>query len=780
MFLSLKPAKKASAAQSILMKLLRITTCLNVALTICTTAVRAQDGGTAAEILVTATKRAEIAHDVSLAGAVIDGERLDGLSINTLDELTFLTPSVTVTNAQAATNLFIRGVGSGQNYGFEQSVGIFVDGVHLSRGRSARGLFFDLERVEVLKGPQGLLFGKNVVAGAFSLVTRKPTEEWEGNLTGAWTPKYDGREFSGFASGPLSENFSIRLAGKYCKIDGYINNTLPDVPNPGGLEEFILRGTARWRPMDNLVATFKAETTQLDVEGGLPVTPTLLAPAHLALVQAVDPLAETNKDYQTSTPGAGDPFFDGSFNNTKTENYTLTLEWGLGDHQLTSVSSYIGYEINQRTNNDHVNLNVVSTPEKHDFNAVAQEIRLASPGGGFLEYFAGAYYANEDLDTRRIANADVSLSSLGGVFGVDRFGRNQRFSQDLDTWAIFAEATLNITDRFRLIGGARYTEDSKVADKRMFYSDVAMTVDEAVPSPAASAAFNNVFGAEHNFNGVKRTTNDFLPAVKLEYDVNDEMLVYGSYTQGFKAGGFDEDYLSGVIDDFEYEDEEVVSFAAGTILSLLGGDAYISAEFFHSEFTNIQVSTFSVSSFFVGNAAAATTLGVDINGYWRVNDNLLLGGAFVWLDAEYDEYEKGPCVLDDAGVEIAAFCDLSGERLQYAPKTSGSFYANYNIPISNGWEIGLYGDLVYSSEFATAGDLDPLSVQDSYVKLNATISLAAPDNKFRLSLVAKNLTNRLTSHQANDIPLAVFFGGKGFSNFIDPPRMLTMQAAVNF
>ena len=763
-----------------LTKLLRNTACLNAALAVCIATAQARDSEDPAEIIVTATKRAEILHDVSLAVAVIDGERLDRLSINTLDELTVLTPLVTVTDAQAATNLFMRGVGSGQNYGFEQSVGIFIDGVHYSRGRSARGPFFDLERVEVLKGPQSVLFGKNVVAGAFSLVTRKPTEEWEGNLTGAWTPKYDGREFSGFASGPLSDNLSIRLAGKHSKIDGYIDNTLPGAPNPGGREELVLRGIAQWRPTGNLVATFKAETSQLDVEGGLPVTPTLLAPAHLALVQAVDPLAETNKDYQTSTPGAGDPFFDAMFNDTNTENYTLTLEWELGDHQLTSVSSYIGYNTNQRTNNDHVNLNVLSGPEKHDFKSVAQEVRLASPGGGFFEYVIGAYYANEDLETRRIANADVSLSSLGGVFGVDRLGRNQRFSQDLDTWAIFAEATLNITDRFRLIGGARYTEDKKVADKRLFYSDVAMSVDEATPHAAAAAAFNNVFGTEHDFDGIKRGTNNFSPAVKLEYDVNDEMLVYGSYTQGFKAGGFDEDYLSDVIDGFDYEDEEVESFAAGTNVSLLGGDAYISAEFFHSAFTNLQVSTFSVSSFLVGNAAAATTLGVDIDGRWRVNDNLLFGGAFVWLDAEYDDYETGPCVLDDAGVEIAAFCDLSGERLQYAPETSGSFYANYNIPMSNGWEIGLYGDLVYSSAFATAGDLDPLSVQDSYVKLNATISLAALDNKYRLSLVAKNLTNRLTSHQANDIPLAVFFGGKGFSNFIDPPRMLTMQAAVNF
>ena len=749
------------------------------------TPVYAQDGDTDSAddsrdvIYVTATKREESLQDISVAVSVVDGDRLDDLSINTLDELTFLVPTVMVSDAQAATNLFIRGVGSGQNYGFEQSVGIFIDGVHFSRGRSARAPFFDAERIEVLKGPQSVLFGKNVVAGAFNITTRKPTDVLEIGATAEWNPEYNGEEFSGYISGPITDTLGIRLAAKYSQIDGYIENTLPGAPNPGGRTEYIIRGTVKWDPTDNFSAVFKAETGQINVDGGLPVTPTLLAPAHLALVQAVDPLAETNKDYQTSTPGTGDPFFDGMFNDTNTDNFTLTMDWGIGEHQLTSVTSYVRYNTDQRTNNDHVNLNVVSGPERHDFDSFAQEVRLASPTGNFIEYIVGAYYANEDLSTRRIANVDISLSALGGVFGVDRLGRNQRFMQDLDTWAIFGEATINLTDDLRIIAGARYTEDEKAVNKTMFYSDVTELVDDAVRDPVVAAAFNGVLGVEHTYNGVTRSTNDFTPAVKVEYDVNDDIMVYGSYTQGFKAGGFDEDYLEGTIDNFEYEDEKVTSFAGGTKMTLLGGDAYINAEFFHSDFENLQVSTFSVSSFLVGNAAAARTMGIDIDGQWDVNENFMVGGAFVWLDAEYTDYVTGPCILDDAGNAIATFCDLTGEQLQFAPTTSGSLYATYNHPINEDWAVEIYGDLVYSDDFATAGDLDPLSVQDSYVKLNATISLLRGDN-YRLSLIGKNLTNKLTSHQANDIPLAVFYGGKGFDNFIDPPRMLSIQASVRF
>lgn len=732
------------------------------------------------EIVVTATKREESLQDVPVAVTVMSGVVLDQGSINSLEELTLRMPSVMMSEAQAATNIFIRGVGSGQNYGFEQSVGMFIDGAYFSRSRAYRNPFFDVERVEVLKGPQTVLFGKNVVSGAFNITSRRPTEEWENSITAYYDPEFDGKEFSGVISGPLSDTIGIRVAARYSDVDGYLENSLAGAPDPYGREQYQVRGTIQWDVTPEFTATLKAEISEYDIEGGYATQPGFLSPAHLALTQANDPQAEAGFDYNVSVPAPiGDPLFDGLFNDTNTENLTLTLDWDLGNHQLTSISSYVAFDFEALTNNDHTNLRVVAGPQRQASKTFSQEIRIASTQDQFLEYIAGFYYADDKYKTRLQATLDLSQSVLGGL-PIVRLGRNQQTSQDGETWAIFGQATLNFTEELRLILGVRYTEDRKTANKRLWYSD-ASTLENAVPVAAIATLYQGLgLGMEHNLQGVKRKTDDVPFAITGEWDATDDLMLYAYYKEGFKAGGFDEDFTSGVFSEYEFEDEGVKAYAFGAKWVLAGGAAYINAEYFHSEYTNLQVSTFSVASFLVGNAASATTQGLDVDARWQVNDQLSVGGAFVILDAEYDDYATGPCILDSAGNAIAAFCDLSGQPLQYAPDFEANIYAEYAMPVYNGWEMGLTGDLTYSDKFFLAGDLDPDYVQGSYAKLNATLSFTSPEGKYRFSIIGKNLTDKQTSHQKNDIPLAGLYGGKGGSAFSDPPRVIAIQAEVNF
>ncbi len=733
------------------------------------------------EIIVTATKREESLLEVPVAVSVISGVTLDNGSINNLQELTLRMPSVMMSEAQAATNIFIRGVGSGQNYGFEQSVGMFIDGAYFSRSRAYRNPFFDVERVEVLKGPQTVLFGKNVVSGAFNVTSAKPTDEWENSITAYYDPEYDGKEFSGVISGPVSEDVGIRVAARYSDVDGYLKNSLPGAPDPYAREQYQIRGTVQWDITPDFSASLKAEISEYDITGGYATQPGFLSPAHLALTQANDPNAEGNFDYNVSVPSpvGSDPLFDGLFNDTNTENLTITLDWDIGNHQLTSTSSYVAFDFEALTNNDHTNLQVVAGPQRQASKTFSQELRIASTQDQFLEYIAGFYYSEDRYKTRLQASVDLSQSVLAGAFGTDRLGRNQQTSQDGETWAIFGQATLNFTEEIRLILGVRYTEDRKTVNKRLWYSDIS-TLDNAVPDAVVRGAYNFVFGTEHNLIGVKRKTDDVPFAITGEWDAMDDLMLYGYYKEGFKAGGFDEDFTSGVLADFEFEDEGVKAFAFGAKWSLAGGAAYINAEYFHSEYTNLQVSTFSVASFLVGNAAAATSQGLDVDARWQVSDQLSVGGAFVILDAEYDSYANGPCLLDSAGNPIATFCDLSGQPLQYAPDFEANINADYTWPVMNGWEMGIAGDLTYSDKFFLAGDNDPDYVQKSYAKLNATLSLISPDGKYRFSVIGKNLNDEQTSHQKNDIPLANFYGGKGGSAFSDPPRVIAIQAEANF
>ncbi len=733
------------------------------------------------EIVVTATKRAESLQDVPIAVSVVDGELLDHQSINTLDELTFRMPSVMMSEAQAATNIFIRGVGSGQNYGFEQSVGMFIDGAYYSRSRAFRNPFFDAERIEVLKGPQTVLFGKNVVSGAFNITTAAPTETWQNSFTAYYDPEYDGAKFTGVVSGPLSDTVGIRLAAKHYDVDGYLDNSLPGAPDPYAREEYLVRATLQWSPTDNFVATLKVEDGAYDITGGYPTQPQFLSANHLALTQAVDPAAEVDEDYDVSVPAASDPFFTGLFNDTNMDNATLTLSWSLPGHEITSVTSQIGFDFEALTNNDHTNLTIIAGPQKQDSETFSQELRIASTEYQPVEYLFGVYYSEDDYDTRLQAALDLSQSALAGLFPIVRLGRNQQFSQEGETWAIFGEVTFNISDDFRLKLGARYTEDEKEVDKRLWYSGLATvdTLDGIPRDPAIAAIYNGVIGVEHDLQNVRRRTDDVPFAITFEWDANDDLMLYGYYKEGFKAGGFDEDFTSGVLADFEFEDEEVEAFAVGAKWTLAGGRAYINAEYFHSEFTNLQVSTFSVASFLVGNAASATTQGLDVDARFQVSDRLTVGGAFVILDAEYDDYESGPCLLDDAGVEIATFCDLSGEPLQYAPDFEANVYAELGFDVG-GWALDISADLTYSDEFFLAGDLDPAYVQGSYAKLNAVVSMTSPDERYRFSVIGKNLTDKRTSHQQNDIPLGSLYGGKAGSYFTDPPRVIALQGEVRF
>ena len=740
---------------------------------------QAQNQSTLDEIVITATKRAESLQDVSAAVTVFDGRVVEELSINNLARLTEFAPSVMMSEAQAGTNIFIRGIGSGQNYGFEQSVGMFIDGVHFSRARTFRNPFFDVERVEILKGPQSVILGKNVVAGAFNMTTRKPTDEWETQIRGEATPEFSGFDGTAIVSGPLSDTVGIRLAANYSDIDGFMNNTLPGAEDPYGREESVIRGILQWEPSDSFTATLKLETATYDVSGGYPTQPIRLSANHFALVQAVDPLAEVNRDYQTSVPATNDPLFTGLFNDTNTDNATVTLEWGLDNGGvITSVTSHVGFDFEALTNNDHTNLNIVSGPQRQDFEALAQEIRYTSPSDQTFEYIVGAYFADEDYKTRLQATLDLSQSALAGVFFSDRLGRNQQFSQENQTWAVFGEVIWNISDTFRTKLGARYTEDDKTADKRLFYSD-ASTLADAVPDPDIAASYNGVIGVEHDLRGVERSTDNFAPAITFEWDASDDLMGYLSYTEGFKAGGFDEDFTSGVLSEFEYDDEEVESWALG-IKWGLGGRGYLNAEYFNTNVTNLQVSTFSIASFLVGNAAEATSTGLDIDLVWSATDSLTIGAAAVFLDAEYDEYRNGPCILDDAGNAIAPSCDLSGQPLQFAPDFAGRIYGDYAVPIAGDWELGLYVDVSYTDDFFIAGDNDPETIQSSFTKVNGRISLSKSDGSMAFAIVGNNITDKLTSHQTNDIPLANLYGGKGVDAIVDPPRMISFMAEFNF
>lgn len=730
-------------------------------------------------VTVTSTKREESLQDVPIAVSVIGGDTLNAQAISTLEDATTLIPNVSVSETAAADSVFVRGVGSGVNQGFEQSVGTFIDGVYYGRGRSARNPFFDLARVEVLKGPQATLFGKNTIAGAFNITTNRPTDSFEGRLTATYEPEYNSVSLEGIVSGPIADGVSVRIGGRYFETDGYLENTLTG-ENEASRENYILRGQILLEPTENLEILLKAEASSFDVVGRNSEL-TAASPLIQGLSEQIDPQFEFGFNRQKSGPGTG-PLFGFEGDDTDAENLSATINWDFGDHTLTSITSHVAYDTTVDFNADFTNLNFLRQQELQSYSAFGQELRLTSPQNDQFEYIAGVFYSSEDLENAKPIDIDVNsipqvAAILTGGFGVPEAAltgrRQQFFQQDTTSWAVFAQGTYHVTPLLRLTGGLRYTEDEKDSVKELFYSPLG---GQEV-SPLLNAVYPALgFGVVQAPDPLSRSEDAVTGELVVEYDLSDDTMLFGRYARGYKAGGFDEDNAQALAASAQFEPETADSFEAGMKSEFAGGAGRFNATVFYNTFEDLQVSTFDgVASFIVGNAASATTTGVEADLTYQVTAAWDVAASAALLDATYDDFPGGPAVFGDPdGVQ-----DLSGRPLQFAPEFTLNFVTGADFPITTNWtgraEISGY----YNSGYEVPGDLDPFLAQDSFFKLGARIGLTSDDGNWSFALIGKNLTDEDTTTWGNDVALGNLLGRNLFQH-IDPPRTITLSATRNF
>jgi iron complex outermembrane recepter protein len=684
-----------------------------------------QRRGVLEEVVVTARKQEESLQDVSISVSVMSGEYIDDNGLTRLANVSELIPGVTVAPSPVGDGLFIRGIGSGENQGFEMSVGTFVDGVYYGRGRSSRQPFLDAERVEVLRGPQPTLFGKNIVGGAFNITSRKPTDEKEAALDVYWEPEYNTYQTTGILSGPVSDELAMRVVARVATTDGYISNSL-NGNDETARDDWMLRGTAVWTPSSALSITFKAEYANNELDGGRAQL-SQAAPALAGLSSAVDPRAEFDLDFNKSGPGTLAPF-NKEFDDSTASAGVMTIEWNLSDQStLTSISSFSGYEVDYSFDVDFAPISFIHQMWDQEYDTWAQEIRLSSREGETISYMAGIYLSNEDLSNDK--DLPVNFAAVPPLAGLPSGLRLQHFDQETSTQSAFGQLTWSATDDLSLVFGLRYTRDKKEAKKDLFWT----TIGSTTPVDALGGLFSSIgLGTPHNYQDLSRTTTNWSGNLTAEYRVGDIMF-YGSYTEGFKSGGFDESNTTGLIPDIIFDDENVKSVELGFKSRLLDDQMQLNVAVFRSEYDNLQVSTLGVASLVVGNAAASTTQGIDVDAQWALSERLLLSMSYQGLDASYDDYPTGACYFGQPG----PFCDLSGEDLQYAPNSAGTIKLQWDDQLTSSWRYKIDVDTVYTSDFYTAGDLDPFLKMDSYTKWNARVAVYSEDEKWNSPLSAK-------------------------------------------
>ncbi|MEH6589683.1 MAG: TonB-dependent receptor [Halioglobus sp.] len=725
------------------------------------------------EVIVTAQKRAESMQDVPIAVTAVSGAKIDSAGIQGLEDLSSYIPNMSI-NTQAGGspgNIVIRGVGSGNNAAFEQSVGMFIDGVYAGRARQFLVPFLDLASVEVLKGPQGTLFGKNTVAGAISITSARPSDEFESSIRVQYEPEYGTQELTAVVSGPLTDNLNGRIAGRYRDQGEYVDNQVRDKDEPEVKQE-ALRGSLDYFPTETIEVYAKIEYASQEASGSsfqMDILDGQFRGAKLA--DLISPLEDGKLDDKTTFDS-----FNTESNNTDTINGVVRVDWDFDAFTLESVTGYSDYETDYKTDVDFSSLLFLESGVEEEFDQTSQEFRIVSPGGETLDYIAGIYLETQSLgnstrnDLDPIA-AGLPLPSVGGV---------ANFDQDADTVAVFAQASWQVADDWSLTGGLRWSREEKEATLERYSADFG-TND---PNPSLDIITELVNGGETFVLDDERSTSNWSPTANIQWDYSDAGMAYFRVSRGYKSGGFNAAMVAETPDEFEFDDEVVDGIELGSKMTLLDGSATLNLALFYNTFSDRQVSAFTETGFVVGNAAESTSQGIEAEGRWQATENLTLSLSMAYLESEYDEFEDANCSNEQKRADnpapgcdpVTESQDLTGKTTAHAPEWAGTFIADYVHPVGERLEFRGNVDVIYSDEFYLEQALDSNLIQDSHTLVNARVGLARADDVWEVALVGKNLTDEVKSDYGAGIPL---FTGAYF-RAVNAPRTIAIEAVYRF
>jgi outer membrane receptor protein involved in Fe transport len=774
------------------------------------------------EIIVTAQKREQSLQDVPISVNAVSGAKMEQVGITNLERMTAYVPNFSMNQTGISSAITVRGISSGINQSFEQSVGMYNDGIYFGKAQLSRLPLFDMERIEVLRGPQPILFGKNSIAGAVSMITAKPSRELEGSAQVLYEPDADERDYRFVVSGPLSDSFAARLSVLYREMDGWVEN-VGENRDERQEEEQVVRLGGLWDVNDDLTVQFKYENAQFDTVG-----------RNLELIN--DIVLETNppggRSYITGLTGlvgllnnlvtAGartGPLIDGYLvddvtknqkrtagafdtSDNEVDNFTMNIDYQLGENTLTLVTGYIDFKSDESCDCDYTSAPIIDgSALTEDFDQFSQEIRLTSPGGETVDYIAGLFYQDTSFDYTDSIN--IPTNSLLRLLNNGFAGISTRrvFEQDSEVWAAFAQVTWNVSEDWRLVLGGRYTQEDKEGSRvQSHYNNLGQDVGGT--NPLLNALFGNL-RVEPNTKEGSIDESAFTPQVTVQWDATDDIMLYATYVEGFKAGGFDNrsnadpdpavivpGTPANAVGAWEFDKEEATSYEVGMKASI-GGIAEINAAVFYTEYDDLQTSVFDGGvGFNVANAAVAEVSGVEVDGRWMISEYFTLSGSLGYLDFEFKDFDVAQCwfgqaQLDPGSVTNAALqqCDASGERKEYTPEWKGVITGDFYYPLTDALELRAQVDLQYTDDYIWTPQRDPRAVQDSFTKVNARISLAETDDTWEIALIGNNLTDEDTiDYGGTGVLAATATGGTGNAYYVlsSRPRYYALQGIYRF
>jgi len=776
-------------------------------------AAAASETVTVEDIVVTARRRDERLIDAPVAITAVSGKRLEAYNVTNFTDIANLVPSLVAGRAASGSSasIFLRGVGStALSAGFDQSVSFVIDGLPMSRGREINLSQYDVQHVEVLKGPQALFYGKNTTGGLISVVTNGPTDTFEAGVKAGYGFEAEEKYAEGYVSGPLSDTFKARAAFRVSDSNGAFKNSAAETYlDPLHMERHRLsdhrgfgktasgRLTLEWEPTSNVDLQLKVGATRQKDGGptdllericgggrtvpftanGIPPSPNADCRINGASDSSSLPVAVAQANYRYAKDG--DLYAD-----LKSKFAILTSKASFDKVDVTSITSYYTFKQTD-LNNVSGEAYPASFSQLADFRQTAEEVRFQTKFEGAFNMMVGLFVS----DQRFTFNTDayifpVPIDPSSGTFVT--FKRDNGF--DGNTYSAFAEGTYNFAEKWELSAGARWSREERDSFQR------------SLPAHAAfAAAFPANFALADTFKD-----ENVSPQVTLRYKPSRDTSFYAAYKQGFKSGGFNISQSltpAASVAAGRFGSETAKGEEAGVRSILMGGSLSLNATVYNYEYSDLQVQNFDPVTIgqVVANAGKLKTRGVEGDFEWLVESvpGLSFRGAAAYNDAKYSDY-VGQCY---GGQTIAAGCallrnplsgaftsqDYGGRTPPKAPKFAGRVGASYEFAVTGEVRAQLTGDVSHTSKYNFTDTLRPDGVQPSYTKLDAAVRILGPGERWRVSLIGRNLTNKRVVTAANDIP---FTGGTGtgtstgvladMSAFVENPREVYLEFALKF
>ena len=772
-------------------------------------------------ITVIARKQTETLQEVPVTVTAVTRDTLEKYQVDQIADVVSRVPSlnVQVGGSGSGGQISLRGVGSSNiSAAFDSAVAFDFDGVQVSTMRIVQAGFFDVQQIDVLKGPQSLFFGKSASAGVFAIRSANPTLDWEAGVKVSHEFEENGTTIGGYFSGPISDTLGIRVAAQVNNIEEYakIQPGIPAVLRNRGLKDYIGRVTLQWDPSDNFSANLKLNYVKNENDGAIAHSDLNCGPngradeiVLLGGAIAVPSGADCNdRDqlYPTSDPSATATvkFPDGSGGANgrypgqpfgETEIFFGRLRWDLDLTDSLTLSSVSGYLNLNAIDFDSYSyqgvgpafnpggvpvgliapalaaVNGVGSPQGfgssdpvNKTEQYTQEVRLSSDFDGMFNFMVGAFYEAREIDFNTSQQAvNISIIAPDPVTG-NTYDYFKKQNTKTEAISLFASATINLTDQLELSGGLRWTDETK---------ESTITVPYVHTFLSAGPAFidSGFFSGPINFSD-----SNFSPEVSLKYQATPDVNIYAAFKTGFKSGGIDNSALpSSSLLGFDSPNPAVRKAVADSLKfkseTAKGGEIGVKSQFenrtitlnvsgFYYVFDDLQVQNFNATTiqFVTLNAGQLTSKGVDVDWAWSTPlEGLNLSGAVAYTDTKFSK-----TFLTDSGPDgIAGNADdtnLDGRAAARAPKFSGNIAFDWTIPMGDSFEFGLSGNALYSGSYFTNEDTLTDLRQKSYVTLDGAISVGDPDGRWKFSLIGNNITNRIWVNTSGGRP---FLAGPG-------------------